>query len=57
MAYVKEAIENQRLGLEIKPQRITKDIVVPDELKALLKSNTELNTNFKALTQGKQGEY
>ena len=57
LAYVKKAIENQRLGLEIKPQRITKDVVVPDELKALLKSNTELNTNFKALTQGKQREY
>ena len=57
LAYVKEAIENQRLGKEIKPQRKTKDITVPDELNSVLKSNTELNTSFKALTRGKQREY
>ncbi|WP_299333996.1 YdeI family protein [uncultured Psychroserpens sp.] len=55
--YVKEAIENQRLGREIKPSRKAKEVVVPDELKTAFKSNTELNTGFKALTPGKQREY
>ncbi len=57
LAYVKEAIENQRLGKEIKPQRQTKAVVIPDELNTILKSNAELNKSFKALTPGKQREY
>ncbi|MEH6535521.1 MAG: YdeI/OmpD-associated family protein [Psychroserpens sp.] len=57
LGYVKEAIENQRLGREIKPTRKVKDVVIPMELQDALKSNTELNTGFKALTSGKQREY
>ncbi|SDS58460.1 Uncharacterized conserved protein YdeI, YjbR/CyaY-like superfamily, DUF1801 family [Formosa sp. Hel1_31_208] len=57
LAYVKEAIENQRLGREIKPTRKIKDLLIPSELKGVLKSNTKLNTGFKALTPGKQREY
>lgn len=57
LAYVKEAIENQRAGKEIKPQRKTKAVILSDELSAVLKSNSELNTAFKALTPGKQREY
>ena len=57
LAYVKEAIENQKLGKEIKPERKTKAVVVPDELGAVFKSNSELHTAFNALTPGKQREY
>lgn len=57
LAYVKEAIENQHTGKEIKPKRTSKTIIVPEELKLLLKSNTVLNTSFKTLTPGKQREY
>nr|WP_321236799.1 DUF1801 domain-containing protein [uncultured Psychroserpens sp.] len=57
LAYVKEAIENQRLGREIKPTRKAKAVIVPKELKEVLKSNVELNTSFKSLTPGKQREY
>ena len=57
LTYVNEAIENQRLGKEIKPQRKTKSIVIPKELEDVLKSNSELNTSFKALTPSKQREY
>lgn len=55
--YVKEAIENQRLGREIKPVRKVKKVVIPKELSEVLQSNSELNASFKALTPGKQREY
>ncbi|WP_296383260.1 DUF1801 domain-containing protein [Winogradskyella sp.] len=57
LTYIKEAIENQHLGKEIKPQRKTKDVIIPIELHTILKSNTTLNDCFKALTLGKQREY
>lgn len=57
LAYVKEAIENQRMGKEMKPIRKTKPVVVPPELKATFESNTVLETSFKNLTSGKQREY
>lgn len=57
LAYVKEAIENQKLGKELKPERKGKTVVIPKELSTVLKVNSELNTSFKALTPGKQREY
>lgn len=58
LAYVKEAIENQKLGKEIKPSKTTKkDIVVPEGLQKHLKENTVLFDAFKLLTPSKQREY
>ncbi|WP_412561230.1 YdeI/OmpD-associated family protein [Winogradskyella sp. MIT101101] len=57
LAYVKESIANQRAGKEIKPKRVTKTVVIPDELDTVFRSNSELNTAFKTLTPGKQREY
>ena len=57
LAYVKEAIENQKLGKEIKPKRKGKTVEIPHELQAAFKTNSELSTGFKALTPGKQREY
>ncbi len=57
LTYVKEAIENQRAGKEIKPQRKTKKVVIPKEFKNILDTNSELNLSFNALTPGKQREY
>lgn len=58
LAYIKEAIENQKSGKEIKPKKTTKkDIVIPKELQEALSANTVLNEAFKALTQSKQREY
>ncbi|GAA0744509.1 YdeI/OmpD-associated family protein [Gaetbulibacter jejuensis] len=57
LAYVKEAIENQKLGKELKPERKGKTVIIPKELSTVLKVNSELNTSFKALTPGKQREY
>lgn len=57
IAYVKEAIENQKLGREIKPQRTSKSVVIPDELKTVFFAKKELHIAFNALTPGKQREY
>ena len=57
LAYVKEAIENQKQGKEIKPKRATKKVDIPQELKAHFKTHTDLESSFKALTPGKQREY
>ncbi len=57
LAYIKEAIENQRLGREVKPQRKNTALVIPNKLSTLLKSNIELSAHFKSLTLGKQRDY
>ncbi|MFP4846397.1 YdeI/OmpD-associated family protein [Winogradskyella sp. PE311] len=58
LSYIKEAIENQLLGKELKPQRKkVNTITVPVELKAALNSNIKLNKSFKAFTTSKQREY
>jgi len=57
LAYVKEAIENQKLGKEIKPKREGKTVVIPKELENELKSNSVLYDAFRILTPGKQREY
>lgn len=55
LAYVKEAIENQKLGKEIKPDRSKKETIIPQELKAVLVNN--LKTSFENLSSYKQREY
>lgn len=57
LAYVKEAIENQKLGKEIKAVRNTKAVDIPKELQQVLKTQSNVNASFKALTPGKQREY
>ncbi|MFD1614318.1 YdeI/OmpD-associated family protein [Gelatiniphilus marinus] len=55
LAYVKEAIKNQKLGKEIKPDRSKKETIVPTELKAVLVN--DLKTSFDNLSAYKQREY
>ena len=57
LAYIKEAIANQKAGKEMKPKRALKAVKIPAELDAVLKTNAQLNSSFKALTPGKQREY
>lgn len=57
LSYVKEAIENQRLGKEIKPDRTKKETIIPKELQQVLEDNTKLKTSFNALSNYKQREY
>ena len=54
--YVLEAIENQKQNKEILADR-NKAIILPDELKSALKSNSGLNQQFKSFTPGKQREF
>ena len=55
-AYVKEAIQLQEAGKEIKPDR-SKPVVVPPQLKKALAGNKKAQSSFKVLTKGKQREY
>ncbi len=56
--YALEAIENQKLGKEIKPTPASKKkLIIPVELSNLLNENSVLKTAFYALTPGKQREY
>lgn len=57
LAYVKEAIENQKLGKEIKPDRKGKKVEMPKELQEVLEGNSVLRDAFQLLTPGKQREY
>lgn len=57
LAYLKEAIENQRQGLEIKPERTKKEVVIPIELENALKANSKLKAVFKTFSPSKQREY
>lgn len=57
LAYAKEAIENQDMGRELKPQRKTKPVVIPPELKEALNTNSKLKESFTALSPSHQREY
>ena len=54
--YVKEAINVQAEGTEIKPAR-NKPLLIPDELKQALSKDRSLKAAFEALTKGCQREY
>ena len=57
LAYVKEAIGNQKAGKEIKPDRSKKETIIPDELQTELSSSNELKASFNNLSPSKQREY
>lgn len=48
--YIKEAIENQRLGRELLPARQKKPLIIPEELKRVFHSNSELKITFNSLS-------
>ncbi|MCH4551193.1 YdeI/OmpD-associated family protein [Aestuariibaculum lutulentum] len=57
LSYIKEAIENQKLGKELKPKRHAKELSMPMELKDLISNNTDFKAGFASLTTYKQREY
>jgi len=57
LAYIEEAIENQRKGLVLKAVKNTKKAVVPDLLKNVFRNNKSLKEKFEALPPGKQKDY
>ncbi|MDO5655279.1 MAG: DUF1801 domain-containing protein [Flavobacteriaceae bacterium] len=55
MSYLVEAIENQKKGLEIKPE--SKPEIIPDTMKRFFEEDQELEEFFNKLTRGKRIEY
>ena len=56
LAYLNEAIENQKKGMEIKPEK-KGNAPIPELLKTELTKNTELKKAFTSLSAYKQKEY
>jgi uncharacterized protein YdeI (YjbR/CyaY-like superfamily) len=56
LKYINEAIEIEKKGLKIQPEKF-KHLPVPDLLITEFKKNKNLKVNFKKLTPGKQKEY
>lgn len=54
--YINEAIENQKAGKAIKPDR-KKPLVIPKELAQELKSNSNLSQHFEQLSVSSRREY
>ena len=55
--YVKEAIENQKAGKEIKPDRSKKETIIPIELQEIFDNDSNFYERFNALSSYKQREY
>ncbi len=55
--YILEAIDNQKNGREILPDRSKKKLELPTELSSAFRSNKALKASFDKLTPGKQREY
>ncbi|MBT8264867.1 MAG: hypothetical protein HKN52_07520 [Eudoraea sp.] len=56
MAYMNEAVENQKKGIQLKPEK-SKQTVIPPILKDAISQNSELDVAFKAFTPYKQREF
>jgi len=56
-SYALEAIENQKAGKVIKPQRNTKPLVIPDQLQNELERNPKLKEKFEAFSLSHKREY
>jgi len=54
-AYAIEAIENQKQGKEIKPQK--KPLLIPELLQEAMNNNQELKEKYEAFTLGKKRDY
>jgi uncharacterized protein YdeI (YjbR/CyaY-like superfamily) len=56
LKYLNEAIQNQKQGKELKPDR-NKPVEIPDELIDVFKEDYELEQCFKNFTPGRQREF
>lgn len=57
LSYLEEAIENQKLGKEIKSERKKKELIIPNEMKNRFMVNKAFERDFEVLTLGKRREY
>ncbi|UOB16990.1 YdeI/OmpD-associated family protein [Abyssalbus ytuae] len=55
-SYLKEAIQNQKEGKELKPQK-KKPLIIPTELQQAFKADKKLKTAFDAFTLSRQREF
>lgn len=55
-SYILEAIENEKQGKRIKPAK-GKPLFIPEELQTNLDKNSQLKSNFEALSLSKKREY
>ena len=55
--YILEAIQNQKEGKEVKPERKNKPVQIPEVLQEALHNKTDLKTAFSKLSPSKQREY
>ncbi len=55
--YALEAIENVKLGKEIKPDRTKKELIIPIEFQQALNTNSNLKNSFNSFSLSKQREY
>lgn len=55
LEYVLEAIDNQKKGLVVRPEK--KELVIPTELTLVLNENQKLASIFESLTLGKKREF
>ncbi len=57
-SYILEAIQNQKDGKEIKPERNNKkELIIPELLENKLNSDEQLKLKFEELSKGKKREY
>ncbi len=56
LAYMKEALDNQKQGLEVKAEK-TKKVTIPELLQSELTKDSNLHTAFETLTPYKQKEF
>lgn len=57
LAYMHEAIDNQKAGKEIKPQRNTKALLIPDVLQKALDADGALKNMYETFSLSKKREY
>jgi len=55
-AYIQEAIQNQKAGKEVKADT-NKPLIIPEELKMALETDSDLKSSFSQFTPGKQREF
>jgi uncharacterized protein YdeI (YjbR/CyaY-like superfamily) len=55
--YIKEAVENQKSGKIIKPQKNTKPLVIHPFLQKTLDTNVEFSNQFESFSLSKKREY
>jgi len=57
ISYIKEAIDNEKKGLRIKPIGTKKPLIIPQELENLISKDKNFGKSFEVLTLSKKREF